>query len=228
MLPNIFKKPEVLDKEKHKDIRLGTYQNYNFTKDAYLVPLGINEVAVAMKSLIVVFIKESSGEISPAAVLGGENNSNFLVDENGKWKENCYIPAALRCYPFGIGSDGTNKFFTIDSESELLNDLDGNKIFNSDMTYTDQGKHVFDFITEVYSKIEDAKKMSNLIETYKILKPAKMELTQGEKKDTLENGIYIIDEVAFTKLESRKIKQLATKGLLPLIYAHLFSLNNRY
>lgn len=228
MLINIFKKPEILNKELHKDLKMGTYKDYSFTKDAFLVPLGLNELQTAMKSLIIVFIKEQNGDIYPSAVLGGEEGGNLLLDKDGKWKENTYIPAALRCYPFGLGGNEKEKFITVDSEATVFDDKEGKALIDEKLEITKDGEHAFSFVQNVYSQIEEAKKIGATLDSYGILKQAQIEIEKGETKHTLTKGIYIIDENSFNKLESRKIKKLATQGMIKNIYASLFSLSNRY
>ena len=228
MLINIFKKPEILNKEIHKNLKMGTYKDYGFTKDAYLVPIGLNEIEVAMKSLIVVFIKEQNGDIYPCAVLGGENGGNLLLDKENNWKKNTYIPAALRCYPFGLGGNEKEKFITIDSDSDLFKAKDGQPLINENLELTKEGEHAFSFVQNVYSQIDEAKKIGEVLNSYKILKQANIEIALNEQKYTLSKGIYIVDENSFNKLESRKIKKLATQGMIKFIYASLFSLSNKY
>ncbi len=227
MLTNIFKNPEVLNRATHKDLKLSPYKNYEFAKDAFLVPLSLEEMVVATKSLIIVFIKDSEGNIFPSAVLGGEESSNLLLNEDNTWRENRYIPATLRCYPFGISS-GKENFITVDTEAEVFSAEGGNLIIKDEQNMTKEGDGAVKFVTEVYSKVNEAKKFTSFIDSLGILKQAEISIQIGDDKHSVKNGIYIIDENSLNKLESRKLKKLATGGYLGFIYAHLLSLNNRY
>ena len=228
MLINIFKKPEILNKKTHKDLKLSQYKNYEFTKNAYLVPVSLEEMTVANKSLIIVFIKDTSGNIFPSVVLGGEDGTNLLLNKDNTWKENSYIPAALRCYPFGLGNNGKEQFITIDVDADVCNSSDGNLIIKDEENLTTEGEHAVKFVTEVYGKIEKAKEFSAHLESLGILKQAEISIQTGEKKYNLKKGVYVIDENSLNKLESRKLKKLATKGFMSYIYSHLLSLNNKY
>ena len=228
MLLNIFKKPEILNKETHKDLQMSTYENYAFTKDAYIVPLGLDEMLVANKSLIIAFIKETNGNIFPSAILGSEEGGNLLLTDDNSWKKGIYIPSALRCYPFGIGTSGEESFITIDTDADLLKGKEGTKIINDDQSFTDQGKFAVDFVQNVYRQIDGAKSFASEIDKLGILKQANITMEIGKTKHELTKGIYIIDENALNKLESRKLKKLATQGFMKFIYSHLLSLNNRY
>ncbi|MDF1875736.1 SapC family protein [Sulfurimonas sp. SAG-AH-194-I05] len=228
MLANIFKNPEILDKKVHKDLKLSPYANYEFTKDVYLSPIGLEEILVAMKSVIIVFVKDESGDIYPSVVLGGEEGGNLLLSKENTWKENKYIPAALRCYPFGLGSDGKNSFITVDAKAELFEQEGGNLIIKDEESLTDAGENAINFVTTVYNNIHTTKEFSKLLNSLGILKQAEISIKMNKEEYTLKSGIYIVDENALNKLESRKIKKLATGGFMKFVYAHLLSLNNTY
>ena len=59
MLVNIFK-------NLYKDLKLSQYENYEFAKDAYIVPIGLEEMIVAAKSLLIIFVKDENNNISPS------------------------------------------------------------------------------------------------------------------------------------------------------------------
>ena len=228
MLTNIFKEAEILDKNKHKDLGLVPYVNYKFAKDVYLAPITYEEMLVANKSLIIVFVKDTEGTIYPSVVLGGEESSNLLLDDDFVWKKNYYIPAVLRCYPFGVGTDGNNNFITLDVESDCTVVNKGSKIIQDTESFTDHGKKSIDFVTNVYSSIHLAKQFTDHLNSLGVLKQAEISIETEGKKYILKSGIYIVDENTLNKLESRKLKKLASMGYMKLIYAHLFSLNNSY
>ena len=228
MFINIFKKPEILNKELHKDLMISNYENYQFSKDAYIVPIGLNEMIVAQKSLIIVFIKEANKSIFPAVILGGEKSGNLLLTKENNWKENRYIPAALRSYPFGIGNSEHGNFITVDVDAEVLKSKDGKRIIQDDQSFTEQGEYAMKFVHDSYGNIEEAKNFTSNIETLGILKQANITIEIGKEKHELTQGIYVIDENSLNKLESRKLKKLATQGFMKYIYSHLLSLNNKY
>ena len=228
MLANIFKNPEILDKKKHKDLKLSPYTNYEFTKDVYLSPIGFEEMLVATKSVIIVFIRDQNGDIFPSVVLGGEEGGNLLLESENAWRKNFYIPAALRCYPFGVGSDTVNNYITIDTEAALLQDKTGNLIVKDEESLTKEGASSVSFVTTVYNNINNTKEFTKFIDTLGILKQAEIAIQVKDTKHQLKSGVYIIDENALNRLESRKLKKLATSGYMKFIYSHLLSLKNSY
>ncbi|WP_455756669.1 SapC family protein [Sulfurimonas sp.] len=228
MLANIFKKPEILDKIKHKDLKLSPYENYEFTKDVYLVPIGLEEMLVATKSLIIVFVKDPSGAIFPSVVLGGENGGNLLLSSDYSWKKNTYIPAALRSYPFGLGSGNGNNYITVDTEADVIKTDIGNLLVKDESSLTKEGDFAVKFVTEAYSNIENAKAFTSFIDSFDILKLAEVNMKLSEEEYIVKSGIYIVDENSLNKLESRKLKKLSTGGYMKFIYAHLLSLSNKY
>ncbi|MBL0707984.1 MAG: SapC family protein [Sulfurimonas sp.] len=228
MLANIFKKPETLNKESHKDLKLSNYENYEFSKDANLVPISLQEMLVASKSLLIVFVRDAQGDIFISVVLGGDESKNLLLNEDFTWKTGAYIPAVLRCYPFGLTGNEEQQFIMVDAQAEVLKSDSGNLIVKNEKELTEHGEHAVKFVTEVYTNINLSKEFTAYIDSLGILKQAEISIEIGEDKYTTGKGIYVIDENSLNKLESRKLKKLATKGYLGYIYAHLFSLSNKY
>ncbi len=228
MLTNIFKKPEVLNKETHKELKLSNYKDYEFAKDAYLIPISQQEMLVANKSLLLVFVKDTKGDIFPSVILGTQESKNLLLEKDGSWKKSTYIPAALRCYPFGLTGDEKNQFVMVDTQADVCQSDDGNLIVKDTENLTEHGEHAVKFVTEVYTGINQTKEFTNYIDGLGILKPAEITIERDGEKYSVGNGVYIVDENSLNKLESRKLKKLATSGYMGLIYAHLLSLNNKY
>jgi hypothetical protein len=228
MLTNIFKEPKVLHTEVHKDLTLSPYKNYEFTKDVFLCPITLEEMLLSSKSYIIVFIKDENIGLIPSIVLGGEESGNLLLNEDQNFKEGYYVPASLRSYPFGIGSNEKENFIMIDEKATICNQEDGQRIIDDEFKFTKIGEETINFVKSVYSQIEKTKEMFAEVEKYGIFAQASIVIEKGKEKHNLTKGIYVVDEVALNKLESRKIKKLATTGMLKFVYAHLLSLNNRY
>lgn len=228
MITNIYKKPEILNKELHKDTKLSPYKDYSFSQDAYLVPISLEEALIAMKSLLVVFIKEDTNKFVPAVILGTKETKNLLITDNN-WKKGTYIPASIRAYPFGIGTTKNNNetFITLDSASDILENEDGYNIFDEDLNFTKNGQHAISFVQKIYSEIDKSREFTSHIDSLGLLKNATLTIEKDGEKYELDN-IFVIDEPSLNKLESRKLKKLATSNYMKYIYAHLFSLNNKY
>ncbi len=220
---------QILNKEQHSDLTISPYANYSFSKEAYLIPISTDELLIAMKSLVVVFIQESTKDFVPAVILGTKEMQNLLLDEDGKWKEGSYIPATIRSYPFGIGvvSQDNQKYITVDSESEVLNGEGGFKLFDDEGNFSENGQNSLNFVKTVYGDIDKSMEFTSHIKSLGLLKPATLTIEKDDKKSELEN-IFIIDENALNKLESRKLKKLATLGYMKYLYAHFLSLSNKY
>lgn len=229
MLTEIFKKPEILNKETHKDLKISPYNDYSFSKDAYIVPISLDEVLVAMKSLLVVFIKENETTFTPVVILGTKETKNLQLDNENNWKKEKYIPATIRSYPFGLGvaKDGKEKFITIDSESDVFKGEKGFKLFEEELNFSKNGQQSIGFVQKVYANIENSKDFTSHINSLGLFKNAILTIEKDEEKFELSN-IFVIDENELNKLESRKLKKLATAGYMKYIYAHIISMNNKY
>jgi hypothetical protein len=81
--------------------------NYAFAATEAVVSLAGLEFAKAAVSLPIAFIQQSGG-YTPVAVMSPFEGRNLFIAPSGQWLGS-YVPAALRCYPFGLarvkGSD---------------------------------------------------------------------------------------------------------------------------
>ena len=184
MLTEIYIKPEILDAQNHKNLKIRPYNDYSFSKDAYIVPISFDEALVAMKSLLVVFIQESAGEYTPAVILGNNETKNMLLDSDGTWKNEKYIPATIRSYPFGLGiaNNSVEKFITVDTEADILKEPLGYNMFDDGLELSEKGKQALTFVHTVYSNIDKSKDITKHINSLGILKPATLTIVKDDKR----------------------------------------------
>jgi hypothetical protein len=96
--PMFFNKLMTLDRELHAGMKLDTQSGYGFAAKTHLIPITIAEFRFVARQYPIIF---SSGEIPmPFAVVGLRENTNLMVDDEGKWRRRSYIPAAVHTYPF--------------------------------------------------------------------------------------------------------------------------------
>jgi hypothetical protein len=81
-------------------------------------------------------------------------------------------------------------------------------------------------VQSVYANIDKSKECISHINSLGILKNVTLNIGINNEKYDIPN-VFIIDENELNKLESRKLKKLATLGYMKYIYAHLFSMNNK-
>ena len=88
----------VLDKEKHKDLRLKVDNNYHIFSNTNALPIAGVEFIEASREHAIAFINYQNEGIIPVYILGLRDNENLLLNPDNSWKYR-YIPAFVRRYP---------------------------------------------------------------------------------------------------------------------------------
>jgi hypothetical protein len=121
--PMFFNKLMTLDRVLHADMKLDTQSGYGFAAKTHLIPITVAEFRFVARQYPIIF---SSGEIPmPFAVVGLRENTNLMVDDDGKWRARSYIPAAVHTYPFillPIQKDSNEVSVVIDPLAASLGD----------------------------------------------------------------------------------------------------------
>src|SRR4051812_33910209 len=94
-----YEKPVLLDRDRHRRLRVRPSNNFAFARKANSVYLAGIEFNEAMKEYAIVFTRAANNRMVPVAMLGLRAQENLFVDDEDRW-EGRYVPAFVRRYPF--------------------------------------------------------------------------------------------------------------------------------
>jgi hypothetical protein len=155
---------------------------------------------------------------------------NVFLDEDGRpTDKSIYIPAYIRRYPFMLArlnpqSDELSLCF--DPTSEGIGEFeDGKPLFDGDQP-SEATKAVLQFCEQFETAgqrtaafLEELKKSELLMEGEVAIQP------QGQEQPFVYRGFRMVDEDKLRELRGDELRKMNQSGLLPLVYAHLFSLS---
>jgi hypothetical protein len=225
----IYKNPIFLNSVTHKSVKIAPVTSFGFASKLNSIVVVGQEFLEAAKFFPVVFVKAKDEEIIPVAIMGLRNEQNLFVDKDGKWKEDTYIPAFFRRYPFilasNVGQDGSFAV-CVDSAYEGFGKADGMSLFDDKGEQTKEFKQVVEFLRQYQAQHQSTREMVKLLTEYKLFKDvsANITLAQGEKIGF--GRLMMVDEMGIFNLDDDKIVNLVRTGYLAWIYAHLYSLSN--
>ncbi|MFP4333375.1 MAG: SapC family protein [Campylobacterales bacterium] len=222
MLEKIFVSPKPLDKEKDRDLRVRPLNNFKHASSINLVPIYAGEAREACKTYPVVFVKDING-FMPIIITGHKEGVNNYVDKSGAWKEGAYVPALIRSYPFAVAENEGNSFIVYDSNYKGFA-KDGEAIFTEDGELSELGQKISKNVSEVFSALTFTSELFKGIED--LFKQSDMNI-QRDGATYKISQLQIIDEEKFAKIDKDRLEELKEKKILPIIYQHLLSLNNR-
>ncbi|MGB3751625.1 MAG: SapC family protein, partial [Arcobacteraceae bacterium] len=222
----MYKNLQVLDKQKHKSLKVSAMEDLFFAKDMPSVPVMLNEVENVGKTFPVVF---TSNEESPKLIsIVSLGNGNLAVNDEGKWITN-YVPVALRKYPFAMASVKDNKdqkVIMIDEDSSLVSKSKGKQLFKKDGEQSELLENAIKFLSDNEKYVYMTQEIVKEIAKSGILDDRDISVGEGEEKKTLVNGFKIVDKEKLHALSDDILASWARRGILTFIDAHLKSLDH--
>ncbi|MFS2161955.1 SapC family protein [Pseudomonas sp. Pseusp122] len=207
--------------EEHKDKSWVRHPTLSFAKKDTVAPVFINEVALALHSLPLAFVKQGERFVL-VVVMGLKPGENLLVSEDGKWLSH-FLPATYRCSPFELIEipNSQEQVLCID-ETRISNKSVGDPFFKESGEISESVSEAFDFIKGLYSARIATQIACSKLSEHNLIMPWDVKLDNDGEIETV-NGLYKIDETALYGLTDEGFLDLRESGAIGVIYAQLFS-----
>ncbi|WP_454796846.1 SapC family protein [Novosphingobium lindaniclasticum] len=190
------------------------------------IPLTVEEFPQAQRHFPIIF---TAGENPVPLILMGMNEGvNVYVDEDGTVNTPVYIPAYARRYPFMLARlrpDAEELSLCVDPTSDLVGEgEDGEALFN-EAEPTEATKNMLKFCENF--EIAGTKTANFMAELTKhnLLMDGELNIDIGTGQPFTYRGFQMVDENKLREMRGDVLRQWNQNGMLPLIYAHLFSLD---
>lgn len=223
-----YKKPVILDRNLHKDLKMGSSADlFSYAKETNSVLLAVTEFADASRDYPIVFVAGENGSYTVAALVGISLNENLMVGRNGQWKEDTYVPAFVRRYPFAFVETSAADTLTVclDEAYPGINTQAGASFFNPDGTETDYLKRVVEFLNAFHADMIASQVFASKLAELGLLSSKAITVELEGKKSSLD-GFWVVDEKKLLELTDAQLGELVRLNYMGLIYAHFLSLRN--
>jgi hypothetical protein len=229
-LPLFYNDLAPLNSRDHGKHRARTTDRATWAAKQHAIPLTTDEFVMAMKDFPIVF---SQGESPvPLALMGLNEGVNTFFDENGEARESFYVPAYIRRYPFllaRLDPSSDNMSLCFDPTSDLVGEGDeGEGLFNGD----EASEHTKAMLQFCQSFEEAGMRTQNFVEELKkadLLMDGEVAIQRGggdqADRPFVYRGFMMVNQEKLREVHGDKLRAWNQNGLLPLIYAHLFSLD---
>jgi hypothetical protein len=227
-LPLFYNAIEPLNLDQHGKMKVRAISSMPEIGRTHAVPLTVDEFTLVQRHYPIVF--SVGGTPVPIALMGLNDGVNVFLDENGRPLDQAlYIPAYLRRYPFLLAKlrpDSDELSLCYDPTSGAVGDFeDGEPLFDGDQPSA-ATKAVLEFCEQFEAAglrtnafIEDLVKSDLLMDGEVAIQP------EGFDQPFVYRGFRMIDEDKIRNLRGDELRKMNQNGMLPLIYAHLFSLS---
>lgn len=225
-LPLLYNQLEPLSSNVHGDWKARGIEKPEFLKTAHAIPLTVEEFAPASRFYPIVF--SVGDQPVPLALLGLNEGVNTFVDDNGLFSGESYIPAYVRRYPFMLARlrpDSEELSLCFDPTAGALGAFEDGEPLFVDGQPSEAVKSILGFCEQFEQAGQRTAGFMKELADHKLLMDGEVSIQpEGADQPFLYRGFQMVNEDALRELRGDVARKLIQSGVLPLIYAHLFSL----
>lgn len=225
-LPLLYKDLVPLNSNDHSKWKSNPKAAADFLIGHHAIPLTAEEFIMAGRYYPIIF--SNSENPVPLALMGMNEGINTFIDEKGKFTGPTYVPAYIRRYPFLLAKlrpDSDELSLCFDPTSDILTAKGAGEPLFDGAEPTQATKGILQFCEEfeqagaqTQAFIEDLKKLDLLMD-------GEVSIQQdGSEQPFVYRGFKMVDESKLRELRGDELRKMNQNGMLPLLYAHLASL----
>jgi hypothetical protein len=227
-LPLFYNAVEPLNVTQHGKMKVRPVLRMAQVASTHAIPVTVDEFTLVQRHYPIVF---SVGDKPiPIALMGLNEGVNVFLDADGRALDrNIYVPAYLRRYPFLLARlrpDTDELSLCFDPSADAVGEFDeGEALFDGDQP-SEATKAILQFCEQFEAAgqrtaafIEEVAKSDLLMDGEVAIQP------EGYDQPFIYRGFRMVDEEKLRELRGDELRKMNQSGLLPLIYAHLFSLS---
>jgi hypothetical protein len=226
-LPLFYNSVEPLNSTQHGNMKVRTILRMPQIAQTHAIPVTVDEFTLVQRHYPIVF---SVGDNPiPIALFGLNEGVTVFLDQDGRpLDSSLYVPAYVRRYPFLLARlrpDSDELSLCFDPTANAVGDFEeGQALFENDQP-TEATKAILQFCEQFEAAgqrtaafVEELTKADLLMDGEVAIQP------EGFQQPFVYRGFRMVDEEKIRNLRGDELRKLNQNGILPLIYAHLFSL----
>ncbi len=227
-LPLFYNDLQPLSSQAHGDYRVRAANAAPFLANQHAVPLTVEEFPLVQRFMPIVFA--AGDDPVPLALMGLNEGVNVFMTAEGKLvNDETYVPAYVRRYPYLLAKlrpDSDELSLCFDPSSDTIGAFDeGEKLFE-DGQPSEITKGILSFAEQFEQAgqrtaafVKELKDLGLLIDGEVAIQP------EGAAQPFVYRGFQMVDEKKLSELRGDQLRKMAQSGMLPLVYAHMFSLS---
>jgi hypothetical protein len=226
-LPLFYNELTPLSSKQHQNFRTRASDTAEWLVNQHVVPLTVDEFIQAQRYYPIVF---SSGDNPmPLALMGLNEGVNTFVSKEGRFEEPVYVPAYIRRYPFMLArlkADSEQLSLCFDPTAKTIGAFDeGNPLFEGDQP-SETTQAILKFCEQFEQAGQRTRAFFDELKKHDLLMDGEMAITQAERGDKpfVYRGFKMVNQEKLRELRGDILRGWNQNGLLPIIFAHLFSL----
>ena len=227
-LPLFYNGLEPLSSETHANWRVRTVDAAPFLVGQHAIPITTDEFPLVQRHMPIVF--SVGDDAIPLALMGLNEGVNVFMGDDGKLTEtNFYVPAYVRRYPdmrARLRPDSEELSLCFDPTSDTLGAFDeGEPLFENGQP-SQVTKAILDFAEQFEQAGARTQAFMTELRELDLLMEGEVTIQPDENQPPfVYRGFQMINEEKLSGLRGDQLRKMSQSGMLPLLYAHLFSLS---
>ena len=227
-LPLFYNGLEPLSSETHANWRVRQQDSAPFLVGQHAIPITTDEFPLVQRHMPIVF--SVGDDAIPLALMSLNEGVNVFMGDDGKLTEsNFYVPAYIRRYPYMLARlrpDADELSLCFDPTSEALGAFDeGDPLFENGQP-SQTTKAILDFAEQFEQAGARTQAFMNELREQDLLMEGEVTIqTDDSQQPFIYRGFQMINEEKLAGLRGDQLRKMSQSGMLPLLYAHLFSLS---
>ena len=227
-MPLFYNELQPLSSELHGDFKLRMQENAPWLSKQHAIPLTVEEFPLAQRFYPIVFSDGDDGV--PLALMGLNEGVNVYVDAEGAIPNRLlYVPAYIRRYPFmlaRLSPEAEELSLCFDPSSESVGAFEEGQALFDGKEPTEFTRHILSFNESFEQAGLKTKAFMDELREANLLRDGEISIQpDGADQPFVYRGFRMVDEQKLTELRGDQLRKMNQSGMLPLIYAHLFSLS---
>ncbi|MBT2186905.1 SapC family protein [Sphingobium nicotianae] len=228
-LPMLYNDLVPLNVEMHSNFKVRVENKAPYIVGVHAVPLTIEEFAPCQRFMPIVF---SAGDNPvPLALMGLNEGANTLVDAEGKLhREDGYVPAYVRRYPWmlvRLDPEKDEMSLCFDPTCDMIGEFEEGEPLIADGEATQMTKDLLQFCEQFEESAARTNMFMTELKETGLLMDGELSIQIPESNDPfVYRGFLMVNEEKLRELRGDQLRKMMQNGMLPLLYAHLFSLQN--
>jgi len=219
---------EVLDKEKHRQLRIKTGHGAaqgDAVKYVMTYPMEFRDIQSCYPIL---FTKDpNTGGFFAVAVLGFEADQNLFLQDDG-WDAS-YIPVVVQRQPFLIatGKEGDNEtpVVSVDLDHPRVSHAEGEALFDVEGSSTEFLKQKIALLDKLHRGLQHSRGFINTLLEHELLEQITLDITFNDGSKTSVQNYYSIAEEQLYQLKGEILESLNQAGYLQPVFMAVASLS---
>ena len=227
-LPLFYNGLEPLSSETHANYRMRIQDKAPFLAGQHAIPITVDEFPLVQRYMPIVF--SVGPDAIPLALMGLNEGVNVFVDDEGKLNEDVfYVPAYVRRYPYMLAKlrpEAEELSLCFDPTADAIGAFDEGEPLFTDGQPSDVTRNILQFNESfeqagqrTHNFMAELRELGLLMDGEVSIQP------DGAGQPFIYRGFQMVNEEKLNEMRGDQLRKVAKSGLLPLIYAHLFSLS---